>query len=104
VKTGDHVFGECLRHDYSHQLLLVRLPVLFVISTLLLGKGVKFCTASSGTTTPISAMSTSAGLNASGYNLYRLLVVLHIIYIFAYSAKSNMVMNIASSVILLSVS
>jgi hypothetical protein len=60
-----------------------------------------FCTALSGTTTPTNAMSTSAGLNASGYNLFRLLVV---IYIFAYSAKSNMVMNIASGLLLISIS
>jgi hypothetical protein len=33
VKTGDHVFGECLRHDYSHLPLLDRLPILFVIGT-----------------------------------------------------------------------
>jgi hypothetical protein len=39
-----------------------------------------FCTASSGTTTPTSAMSTSTGMNATGYNLP--LIVSHIIYIF----------------------
>jgi hypothetical protein len=38
VKTDDHVFGECLRHDYSH-------PLLFVIGALLLGKGAKIGTA-----------------------------------------------------------
>jgi hypothetical protein len=49
VKTGDHVFGECLRHVYS-LLLLGRLPLLFVISglplhVLLLGKESRFGTA-----------------------------------------------------------
>jgi hypothetical protein len=43
VKTGDHVFGECLRHDYSLQ--LDRLPVLFVFGALLLGKGARIGTA-----------------------------------------------------------
>jgi hypothetical protein len=38
MKTGDHFFGECLRHDYSHLLL-------FAISALLLGKGAKIGTA-----------------------------------------------------------
>jgi hypothetical protein len=37
MKTGGHVFRECLRHDYSH--------LLFVISALLLGKGAKIGTA-----------------------------------------------------------
>jgi hypothetical protein len=40
VKADDHVFRECLRHDYS--LLLDRLPVLFVIGVLLLEKGATF--------------------------------------------------------------
>jgi hypothetical protein len=39
-------------------------------------------------------MSTSAGMNAAGYNL--LLTVSHIIFIFAYYARSNFVMNFAS--------
>jgi hypothetical protein len=49
-------------------------------------------------------MSTSIGLNADGYNLIRLLSVVHIIYIFAYSGRSNIVMNIASAVFVFSIS
>jgi hypothetical protein len=64
-------------------------------------EGAKIGTASSGTTTPTSAMSTSAGLNAAGYNLFQLLTVLHIIYISAYYARSNFVMNFASGMFLL---
>jgi hypothetical protein len=63
-----------------------------------------FYTASSGTTTPTSAMSTSVGLNASGYNLFRYLAEVNIIYIFAYFARSNMFMNFASGMLLLSIS
>jgi hypothetical protein len=44
VKTGDHVFGECLRHDYS--LLLHRLPVLFVVGAAV-SEGRKIDTATS---------------------------------------------------------
>jgi hypothetical protein len=49
VKTGNHVFGECLRHVYS-LLVLGRLPLLFVISrlplhALLLGKEARIDTA-----------------------------------------------------------
>jgi hypothetical protein len=51
--------------------LLNRLPVLFVIGALRCWSERRsalhpFCTASSGTTTPTNAMSTSAGLNAVG--------------------------------------
>jgi hypothetical protein len=46
-------------------------------------------------------MSTSAGFNAAGYNIFRLLTVLHIIYIFAYYARSNFVMNFSSDMFLL---
>jgi hypothetical protein len=53
-----------------------------------------FCTAPSGTTTPTSAMSTSVGMNAAGYNL--LLTVSLIIYIFAYCGRSHFVMNFVS--------
>jgi hypothetical protein len=49
-------------------------------------------------------MSTSDGLNASGYNLFRFFVEVNIIYIFAYSARSNMFMNFASDMLLLSIS
>jgi hypothetical protein len=48
-------------------------------------------------------MSTSAGLNVVGYNL-RLLTTLHIIYIFTYYARSNLVMNFASGMFLLLIS
>jgi hypothetical protein len=107
VKTGDHVFGECLRHDYL--LLFDCLPVLFVIGALRCWRERRlalhpFCTASSETTTPTSTMSTNADLNAAGYNLFRLLTVLHIIYIFTYYARSNFVMNFASSMFLLLIS
>jgi hypothetical protein len=91
VKTGNHVFGECYQHDYS----LLLLPVCDRIAALL--EGVNTGTASflqSGTTTPTSAMSTSAGMNAVGYNL--LLTVYHMIYIFAYYGRSVFVMNIVS--------
>jgi hypothetical protein len=67
-------------------------------------EGAKIGTASSGTTTPTSAMSTSAGLNAAGYNLFQLLTVLHIIYISAYYARSIFVMNCASSMFLILIS
>jgi hypothetical protein len=53
-----------------------------------------FCTASSGTTTPTSAMSTSGDMNAAGYNL--LLTISLIIYIFAYYGRSHFVMNFVS--------
>jgi hypothetical protein len=46
-------------------------------------------------------MSTSAGLNASGYNLFRILIVLNIVYIFEYSVRSHMFMNIVTSMLLL---
>jgi hypothetical protein len=100
VKTGDHIFGECLRHDYS---------LLFVIGALRCWRERRlalhpFCTASSGTTTPTSTMSTSVGFNAARYNLFRLLIVLHIIYIFAYYARSNFVLNFASGMFLLLIS
>jgi hypothetical protein len=49
------------------------------------------CTCLERWTTPTSAMSTSAGMNAAGYNL--LLTVSLIIYIFAYYARSHFVMN-----------
>jgi hypothetical protein len=45
-------------------------------------------------TTPTSAMSISAGMNATGYNL--LLTVLFIIYIFAHCGRSYFVMNFVS--------
>jgi hypothetical protein len=59
--------------------------------------------ASSGTTTLTSAMSTSTGLNAAGYIL-QFLIVLYIIYIFTYYAISNLVMNFASGMFLISIS
>jgi hypothetical protein len=55
-------------------------------------------------TTPTSAMSTSAGLNAAGYNLIRLLTVFHIIYIFTHSGRSNIFMNIASEILVFTIS
>jgi hypothetical protein len=60
-------------------------------------------TASSGTTTPTSAMSTSTGLNVAGYIL-QFLTVLYIIYIFAYYDISNLVMNFASGMFIISIS
>jgi hypothetical protein len=51
-----------------------------------------------------SAMSTSVGLNAAVYNLFRLLTVLHIIYIFANYARSNFFMNFASGMFLFLIS
>jgi hypothetical protein len=50
-------------------------------------------TASSRTTTLTSAMSTSTGLNASGYNLFRILVVVNIVYMFAFSVRSHVFMR-----------
>jgi hypothetical protein len=47
-------------------------------------------------------MSTSAGLSTSGYNLFRILVVVNIVYMFAYSVRSHMFMNIVTSLLLLS--
>jgi hypothetical protein len=52
--------------------------------------------------TSTSAMSTSAGLNASGYNLFQFFVVVNIVYMFAYSVRSHMFMNIVTSLLLLS--
>jgi hypothetical protein len=72
VTNGDHVFGECLQHDYS----------LFVFGALRCWMALHpFCTASSGTTTPTSAMSTSIGLNVAGYNLRFLIVLVYYLHI-----------------------
>jgi hypothetical protein len=49
-------------------------------------------------------MSTSAGLNAAGYNLIRLLTVFHIMYIFTLSRRTNFVTNIASELLVFIIS
>jgi hypothetical protein len=48
-------------------------------------------------------MPTSAGLNAAGYNLIRLLTVFHIMYIFTYSGRTNIVMNITSKILVFTI-
>jgi hypothetical protein len=48
-------------------------------------------------------MSTSTGLNAFGFNPFRILVVVTIVYMFAYSVRSHMFINIVTSMLLLSI-
>jgi hypothetical protein len=52
--------------------------------------------------TSTSSMWTSASLNASGYNLFQIFVVVNIVYMSAYSVRSHMFMNIVTSLLLLS--
>jgi hypothetical protein len=47
-------------------------------------------------------MSTSAGFNASRYNIFQILDVVNIVYMFVYSVRSHKFMNIVTSLLLLS--